>query len=288
MKNIFETLNENYILFEKSIISVIIDNNDKLWFHSRELAKAIGYSDPKDAIRKHTDKNDKIQLKDINHSQNIKQQSQTVYLSESGLYKLILRSKLDKTKKFVEWITNDVLPNIRKYGYYKVRQNYETEKHNLLDKINYLEKQNKLMKNDMKKTKYPDGAIVYVIDYSDEDTNIDGIYRIGITSNLKKRKQIYDTHLLHNKKVILKEYSQNPIQLEICLKSLLYEYRYKNRKDFYICKLDIIKKAFRKCINSINKMNQTGGGNINNIDKLKERLIKLDKKIIKINNFLFN
>jgi prophage antirepressor-like protein len=78
MKNIFETLNENYILFENSIISVIIDNNDKLWFNSRELAKAIGYSDPKDAIRKHIDKNDKIQLKDINHSQNIKQQQQTV------------------------------------------------------------------------------------------------------------------------------------------------------------------------------------------------------------------
>jgi prophage antirepressor-like protein len=54
--NIFETLNENYILFENSIISVIIDNNDKLWFNSRELAKSIGYSDPKDAIRKHTDK----------------------------------------------------------------------------------------------------------------------------------------------------------------------------------------------------------------------------------------
>jgi hypothetical protein len=116
------------------------------------------------------------------------------------------------------------------------------------------------MKNDIKKNKYPDGAIVYVIDYSDEEPNIDGIFRIGITSSLKKRKQIYDTHLLHNKKVILKEFCQNPIQLEICLKSLLYEYRYKNKKDFYICNLDIIKKAFKKCISSIKKMNQTGGG----------------------------
>lgn len=39
------------------------------------------------------------------------------------MYKLILRSKLDKTKKFVEWITTEVLPSIRKFGYYKLKKN---------------------------------------------------------------------------------------------------------------------------------------------------------------------
>ena len=68
MTAIFETLNENFIIFEKNKIGVIIDDNDKIWFNGNELTKAIGYSDSRDAIRSHTDKNDKIQFKDINHS----------------------------------------------------------------------------------------------------------------------------------------------------------------------------------------------------------------------------
>lgn len=43
MKNIFETLDKNYILFGNTVISVIIDNSDKLWFNSRQITKAIGY-----------------------------------------------------------------------------------------------------------------------------------------------------------------------------------------------------------------------------------------------------
>lgn len=108
--NIYETLYENYIVFEKNTISVIIDNTDKLWFNGNELTKAIGYIDSKDAIRKHTDKTDKIQLKDINHSTEIKQHPHSIYISEGGLYKLVLRSRMKNTKKISDWITNDVLP----------------------------------------------------------------------------------------------------------------------------------------------------------------------------------
>lgn len=285
MKNIFDTLSKNYILFENSIISVIIDNDDKLWLNSRELAKAIGYSDPKSAIKVHTDKDDRIQLKNINHSININQQLQTVYLSEAGLYKLVLRSKLDKTKKFVEWVTNIVLPSIRKFGYFKMKKVYENEKGNLLEKNNYLNEQTKKMKIDMKKTKYPEGALVYVIDYSDEDKNVEGIFRIGKTNNLKNRKLIYDTHMLHNKNVILKAHHSNPIQLETCLRSLLYDFRYKNRKDFYICSLKNIKKAFNKCIKSIDVMNQKGG-TINYVNENTNKIIKLENKIQKMNKII--
>ena len=63
---------------------------------------------------------------------------------------------------------------MKKYGYYKMKKTYENQKTNLLDKINDLEKRNKIMANDMKKEKFPDGALVYIIDYSDEDTSVDG------------------------------------------------------------------------------------------------------------------
>ena len=284
MKNIFETLDKNYILFEDKVINVIIDNTDKLWFNANMITKAIGYKDSKDAIKTHIAKNEKIQFKFINHSNtNIKQQPQTLYISEAGLYKLILRSKLQKAQIFADWVTNDVLPSIRKYGYYKMKKSYEDKKTELLERINYLEKQHTLMKNDLKKNKYPNGALVYIVDYSDEDNKVDGIFKLGKTDNMNKRKQIYDTHMLHKRKVIHIEITDKPLQFENCLRSMLYDYRYKNRKDFYICKLSVIQKAFNNCIKSIKNMNQTGGG-INEIELLNNNINKLNKKILKMDN----
>ena len=283
MKNIFETLDENYILFENAKINVIIDNIDKIWFNANQLTGAIGYKDKKDALKKHISKNDKIFLRNINHSYKFKEQPYTTYISESGLYKLVLRSKLPKAKKFTEWVTNDVLPSIRKYGYYKMKKSYENEKNELINKINYLEKQHKLMQNDLKKNKYPNGALVYIVDYSDEDDNLDGIYKLGKTDNMKKRKAIYDTHTLHNKPVVCMEMTDKPLQLESCIRSMLYDYKYKNRKDFYICKESVIKKAFKNCIKSIENMNQTGGGNISAINIIDELNKEIDVYDIKIN-----
>ena len=79
--------------------------------------------------------------------------------------------------------------------------------------------------------------------YSDEDENVDGIFRIGKAGNMNTRKKIYDTHMLHNKNAIVRESTNEPERLEYCVRSMLYKYRYKNRKDFYICKKSIIKKA---------------------------------------------
>ena len=284
MKNIFETLDENYILFEKNIINVIIDNTDKIWFNANQLTSAIGYKDSKGSLRKHILKTDMSQLKNINHSYTIRQHPQTLYVTESGLYKLILRSKLPKAQKFTEWVTDDVLPSIRKYGYYKMKKSYENEKTDLINKIKYLEKQHKLLQNDLKKNKYPNGALVYILDYSDEDETVDGIYKLGKTDNMKKRKAVYDTHTLHNKPVICMEITNKPLQLESCIRSMLYDYKYKNRKDFYICKESIIKKAFNNCIKSIDNMNQTGGGNM--IDELNDKISKIDIKINDMNKLL--
>ena len=281
---IFETLNENFIIFEKNKIGIIIDDNDKIWFNGNELTRAIGYSDSRDALRSHTDKVDRIQIKNIIHSLDIKQHPQTVYVSEAGLYKLILRSKLKSSKKFSDWVTNDVLPSIRKYGYYKMKKSYENEKDDLLKKINYLEKQNKLMINDMKKEKYPEGALVYILDYSDDDPNEPGIFRLGKTDDLNKRKKIYDTHMLHNKPVLCKEFVEKPIPLESCIRSMLYEYRYKNKKDFYVCSEKYIKRAFTNCLRSLNNMKLQGGGN--KIDILKKKVDRITQKISQINKML--
>jgi prophage antirepressor-like protein len=288
MKNIFETLDENYILFDKIKINIIIDNSDKIWFSCKEILSSLEYKDIKDAMKVHIDKDNKIQLKNINHSINTKQHPNTIFINESGLYKLIFKSKMKKAKIFTNWVTNDVLPSIRKYGYYKMKKTYEKDKNDLLEKINYLEKQNKLMINDMKKEKYKNGAVVYIIDYGDDPNYEKDVYRLGSTDDMNKRKKIYDTHTLHKKPVVEKYFTEKAVRLEMCIRSMLYDYRYKNKKDFFLCDRDIIKKAFKNCIKSIKNMKdiQKGGG-INEIDSLKSQLEKLDKEIENLNKHFY-
>jgi len=69
-------------------------------------------------------------------------------------------------KQFKYWVTHQVLPSIRKYGYYKQKKDTDFKIHVLNERINYFIDKNKKIKQDMKKNKYPNGGIVYAIDYS--------------------------------------------------------------------------------------------------------------------------
>ena len=90
-----------------------------------------------------------------------------------------------------------------------------------LKKINELETKNKLLQNDVKLEKFPEGAIVYVIE--DIDFNGEIYYRIGKTDNMNKRINIHNTHSIHNKKVVHYVELLCPLQLETCIRSMLYK-----------------------------------------------------------------
>jgi prophage antirepressor-like protein len=59
MTTVLETLENNYILFDSYTICVVIDTNDKLWFNAKQITRAIGYKDPKDALNTHVNKKHK-------------------------------------------------------------------------------------------------------------------------------------------------------------------------------------------------------------------------------------
>jgi prophage antirepressor-like protein len=289
MTTIFETLDSNYILFENQQINIIIDNNDKLWFNANDLTTALGYGRQKRMIRFHVENKNKSQLQHINHNHNINKHPQSIYISETGLYTLLIKSNKPNAKKFTAWITEEVLPSLRKYGYYKMKTKYEQDKTGLLQQIKYLEKQTKTMEDNLKKDKYPNGALFYIIDYSDDNTSLPGIYRLGMTKNLKIRKQVYDTHTLNKKKVLHYEVVEDPVRLEYCMRSMLYKYRYRNNKDFYVCSLAVLKRALKKCSDTLKSMNtQTGGGLPKNdtMVKLKNKITHLDKTINKYNKLI--
>ena len=86
---------------------------------------------------------------------------------------------------------------------------------------------------------------------------------------MNKRIGIHNTHSIHNKKVVHYVELLCPLQLETCIRSMLYKYRYKNKKDYFKCGLTKIKKAFDKCLESIKCVEeQTGGNNIDNNIKI--------------------
>ena len=108
--------------FGENEISVI-KSKGETWFRGKDIAKALGYSIPRKAIREHVDPEDRSSLECIT-KEGLKQiplkneQKIATFINESRLYSLILQSKLESAKAFKRWITQDVLPSIRKTGRY--------------------------------------------------------------------------------------------------------------------------------------------------------------------------
>lgn len=95
-----------------SIRTKMIDGEP--WFVAKDVALALGYKNFRDAIKKHVDDEDKGVAK----CDSLGGMQSLATINESGLYSLILSSKLPSAKDFKHWVTKEVLPSIRKYGAY--------------------------------------------------------------------------------------------------------------------------------------------------------------------------
>lgn len=87
------------------------------WFVGRDVATALGYNNAPDALIKHVDEEDKKILKSQNATFEIGNRGMTI-INESGLYSLVLSSKLPGARVFKRWITSEVIPQIRRTGAY--------------------------------------------------------------------------------------------------------------------------------------------------------------------------
>ena len=94
--------------------------NGEPYFVGKDVAEILGYNNTKDAIATHVDADDRAVIqRSENTTLEIPNRGLTV-INESGLYSLILSSKLPKAKEFKRWVTSEVLPSIRKHGAYAV------------------------------------------------------------------------------------------------------------------------------------------------------------------------
>lgn len=88
------------------------------WFVGRDVAAALGYSNTNKALADHVDPEDKRQGDGVTIRDPIGREQHPVIINESGLYSLIMSSKLPGAKRFKRWVTAEVLPSIRKHGAY--------------------------------------------------------------------------------------------------------------------------------------------------------------------------
>lgn len=88
-----------------------VEVNNEAYFVGKDIADILGYSNPQKAIRDHVDEEDKT----LNESFTVNG-TMAVLINESGLYSLILSSKLPTAKEFKRWITHEVIPAIRQSG----------------------------------------------------------------------------------------------------------------------------------------------------------------------------
>lgn len=98
-----------------------VEVDGEFWLVGKDVAQVLGYKNPQEAIRTHVDDDDKgvSEILTPGGKQNVP------IINESGLYSLVLSSKLPSAKKFRRWVTSEVLPSIRKHGAYMTPETLE-------------------------------------------------------------------------------------------------------------------------------------------------------------------
>lgn len=101
-------------------VRTVVKGED-VWFVGRDIALALGYSNPNDALSKHVFEEDKagIAIRDSRQNRTL------TFINESGVYALVFGSKLESAKRFKKWVTSEVLPSIRKHGAYMTENTIE-------------------------------------------------------------------------------------------------------------------------------------------------------------------
>ena len=100
--------------FHGAQVRALTDENGEPWFVAKDVCAVLGYANPSKAINDHVDDEDKLNNETLS---SIGQRGGWL-VNESGLYSLIITSKMPNAKAFKRWVTSEVLPSIRRHGVY--------------------------------------------------------------------------------------------------------------------------------------------------------------------------
>ena len=102
-----------------SVRTMVIDNEP--WVVGKDVVGILGYQNGSRDINRHVDEDDRQKIMLFDGKQN----KETIIINESGIYSLILSSKMPNAKRFKHWVTSEILPSIRKHGAYMTEQTLE-------------------------------------------------------------------------------------------------------------------------------------------------------------------
>ena len=178
-----------------------IEVNNQPWFVGKDVADILGYAKPENAISAHVDEEDKTTTLIQGNGSNYK--SKTTIINESGLYSLVLSSKLPTAKKFKRWVTSEVLPTIRKTGGYLTPEKVEEVLSNpdtiikLATEIKNLRTENAIQKQQIAEFKPVKEYVDTILSSTDTVT----VTQIAADYGLSARalnKILWEEHLIHN------------------------------------------------------------------------------------------
>ena len=124
-----QTFSKDFGEYQAQLTILLVDGEP--WFKGAEAAAALGYVAPAKAVRAHVDEEDRQKLENLRGTISVPltnpNEGASIYISESGLYSLVMSSKLPCAKVFKRWVLKEVLPSIRRTGSYSAQPSIEEE-----------------------------------------------------------------------------------------------------------------------------------------------------------------
>ncbi|KPI56326.1 hypothetical protein IM33_05160 [Clostridioides difficile] len=185
-----------------------VDIDNEIWFVGKDIAEALGYSNTREALKTHIDNDDiaEVVIHDGSQNRNMK------ITNESGLYSLIFGSKLETAKNFKNWVTKEVLPQIRQTGAY-ITNNADPQA--LRDKANEIESLDTVNKTIEILTPFLDNA---GIDEKAKLLTAKTIYKkagIELPLEIEEKEHFFDTVQIATKLNIYSK-TNNPAFVAVC------------------------------------------------------------------------
>lgn len=167
-----------------------LEINNEPYFVGKDIAEVLGYENPQKALRDHVDSEDK-KMGEQNGTpyilDSLGRKQYPVFINESGLYSLIMSSKLENAKKFKRWVTHEVLPSIRKTGGYIAGEENMTEEELILKamnvlntKVENLKQKNILLEAENNQKDQLIGELKPKADYTDRILQCDDLTKVNV------------------------------------------------------------------------------------------------------------
>lgn len=158
--------------YNNNDIVIVIDDNDTIWFYGKQVADLLEYKSYREILKRLNNDNKSVyaDIKEYSHYKyNI--QDHAIFINEDALYELSFKSKMKEAVDFKKWIASEVMPAIRINGKYELDEKTKNKVKLLNDKLKSYKKRVKILENNQKKERYPEGGYIYVIQAPNEKKN---------------------------------------------------------------------------------------------------------------------